>query len=258
LPRLRNFWGVLAKAKTTLAADKGMVDARLIVSYTQGNMETSDVPPTESLIPPRVSRVLFTRTAPVATLRTNLVDDPELRPDPLPPSDCAIPGFLPPLTPGHPSLGNTGLDDTCEFHRPFVVSIFSPITNQGRTLATIDESQVPFLEAALALLATVPQAPAGARRSAVGDVSRFPSQPGPKGRKVMVVSVNTDEYGGDLKHGDSFDTAMAASKALGYKYNAVSMAFNREGGGGQVVMGGVKLQYEDAYMAERNADVHSD
>ena len=110
-------------------------------------------------------------------------------------------------------------------------------TGQANILLTTDSDEVATEAcAALREVGGAPQKP----------VSVVPGKPGAKGRKVYVVGLD-DGYAGPYRRGDEFDSAMAASVALGFSHNAVSVALSsaRATGDKTADVRGVELQYLD-------------
>jgi hypothetical protein len=73
------------------------------------------------------------------------------------------------------------------------------------------------------------------------------SRPGPKGRQVIILGKAEDSES-PVQIGDLFDTAMAASIAIGFPgYNAVSQALNKAHNSGEdrAELRGVEFGYAD-------------
>lgn len=147
-----------------------------------------------------------------------------------------------------------------EHLHPVVILALDTITNQARALATIDASRLPWLEANLELVKVVPSSPT-TREPMVsrGQKPVFGQRPGPKGRKVMVLKVDEDEYTGTWKHGTEFENCAIASRELGCDYNAVLKSFKqREDGLDISTVHGVTFCYADDYMVHINKDIRCD
>lgn len=142
---------------------------------------------------------------------------------------------------------------------PVAVLALDVITHQARALATIDASRLPWLEANLALVKMVPSGTPTARPGARGEKPVFGTRPGPKGRKVMVLSTDLDEYTGTWQHGTELENCAIASRELGCDYNAVLKSFKaREDGLEVSTVYGVTFAYADDYLAHLNKDVRGD
>lgn len=202
-------------------------------------------------------------------------------------SDNVMPGFLPPLTPGHSPLKAAPIEtpalkatrrsapasepqqDQDPLPGPVIILALDTRTYQARVLATIDESRVPWLEANLALVKTVPSAsahelyPATLRESfglSRGGQPVLAARTGPKGRKVMVLRIDADsDYAGTWRHGMEFENCASASRELGFHYNAVLKSFVRGEDNLEVsTVRGVTFAYADDYTAHLNAGVRVD
>lgn len=134
---------------------------------------------------------------------------------------------------------------------PLVVTVFNPLTNQGRTLATISEDQVAWLEACLALLSSAPRS-SGARRSSATLLAPSTARPGPKGKKVIVVDVS-DENDTPYGIGDEFENAVAASKSLDLPTYTVGLALK---GAAPAKLRGLTLRYSDELTELERADIN--
>ena len=147
---------------------------------------------------------------------------------------------------------------------PVVILALDTITNQARALATIDASRLPWLEANLELVKVlVPSSPSTTMRepmvSSRGQKPVFGQRPGPKGRKVMVLKVDEDEYTGTWKHGTEFENCAIASRELGCDYNAVLKSFKQGEDGLDIsTVHGVTFCYADDYMVHINKDIRCD
>jgi hypothetical protein len=114
-------------------------------------------------------------------------------------------------------------------------------TGQAHILCTTDSDELAT--SVCAAIRSEAEASSGAPPP---PISVVPGKPGAKGKKVVVLGVE-DEYAGSLRAGDQFASAMAASAALGFKHNAVSLALAsaRATGDSSVIVRGVELQYLD-------------
>jgi hypothetical protein len=143
---------------------------------------------------------------------------------------------------------------------PVVILALDAITHQTRALATIDGSRIPWLEANLELVKRVPSIPGPvASTGGRGQKPVFSARPGPKGRKVMVLRIDTDVYVGTWTHGTELENCAIASRELGCNYNAVLKSFNPGEDGLEVsTVHGVTFCYVDDYTAFINADIRGD
>lgn len=133
---------------------------------------------------------------------------------------------------------------------PLVITVFNPLTNQGRTLATISEGQVVWLEACLALLSSAPRA-TDARRPSAALLPPSAARPGPKGRKVLVVDAS-DENDTPYSIGDEFENAVAASKSMNLPTYTVGLALK---GATPAKLRGLTLRYSDELTELERADI---
>lgn len=163
-----------------------------------------------------------------------------------------------------PAEPRSGEKPETEHLNPVTILVFDVLTYQTRPLATIDACNLPWLEKALELakISPVVPIPGGAPRgisSARGEKPILGTRQGPKGRKIMVLSVDTEVYGGTWMHGTELENCAIASREMGCDYNAVLKSFKqREDGLDISIVRGVTFCYADDYMAHINADVRVD
>lgn len=149
-----------------------------------------------------------------------------------------------------------------EFHKPVTLLAIDPLGGQNQTFPSFDRMFLPILSDFVTLLAKASPSVAGMNVQNIPRKIGLPSaslttRRGPKGKKVTVIRVDLDIYAGSIRHLDQFDTASAASQALGCKYNAVHQALHRSGGQ-PAEIDGVTFEYSEDYMARINADVGGD
>ena len=163
----------------------------------------------------------------------------------------------------------SGAPQETGYFNPVVVILLDAITHEAKILATVDGSQIPVLAATVSVMKklpplTMPANPPGIFQVPGGTPGRgekpvFGARPGPKGRKVMVLSVDQQEYTGTWKHGTEIDNCALASRELGCVYNAVLKAFKRREDGLETsTVYGVTFCYVDDFTAHINRDVRVD
>jgi hypothetical protein len=144
--------------------------------------------------------------------------------------------------------------EASEFHQPFVILAFNPLTHEARCLATIEGAQLGWLEATVSMLKT---SPITLKPITSGQHGPPSLRRGPKGRQVIVTNIDPDAYSGSIQKFQEFDTAFAASQALGSTYNSVNKALHHAGED-PITIDGVTFEYSDTYMARVNSDVRVD
>lgn len=171
-------------------------------------------------------------------------------------SKAPAPGETPQghTTAGPSDVGIVSVDEP-ELNQPVTLLAIDPLGGKNQTFPSFDKSFLPLLSEFVTILAKSSRCVTGINVQSVP--KSLTTRRGPKGKKVTATIVNLDIYAGSIQPGQEFDSAAAASQALGASYNSVHQALHRSNGQ-PVEVDGVTFEYSDEYMTRLNADVKGD
>jgi len=134
-----------------------------------------------------------------------------------------------------------------------VITAFNPLTNQAKTLGTVCQGQLSFVESFFLWLTGAPSGNISDRLSATLQPGpATPGRPGPKGKIVSIIAKDEDSMTAP-RVGDQFENSVLLSELLSLPPYTVRLALNKAGGAPACVKG-LHIKYtNDVTEAEQAA-----